>query len=213
MDQQVSHEESTRHERHAHDDRREEILVAVRDACAEEGVSRFSVSSITKRVGCTRSLFYHYFPDKEAALNAALDDIIESFIERLQAWNSDREQGDIEGALDDAVALMKHIVLDERDPSKSLATGGNAALYTAFVHRVADRTARYICDSTVVDFARYHEVRIDHVYETFYVLITGLVMYIRTHPDAPDDLIKDIVASTLHIEGYTEKYKDRRPER
>ena len=205
MDQQVSHEESRRHERHAHDDRREEILAAVRDACAEEGVSRFSVSSITKRVGCTRSLFYHYFPDKEAALN----DIIESFIERLQAWNSDREQGDIEGALDDAVALMKHIVLDERDPSKSLATGGNAALYTAFVHRVADRTARYICDSTVVDFARYHEVRIDHVY----VLITGLVMYIRTHPDAPDDLIKDIVASTLHIEGYTEKYKDRRPER
>ena len=72
MDQQVSHEESTRHERHAHDDRREEILAAVRDACAEEGVSRFSVSSITKRVGCTRSLFYHYFPDKEAALNAAL---------------------------------------------------------------------------------------------------------------------------------------------
>ncbi len=65
----------------------------------------------------------------------------------------------------------------------------------------------------MVDFARYHEVRIDHVYETFYVLITGLVMYIRTHPDAPDDLIKDIVASTLHIEGYTEKYKDRRPER
>lgn len=213
MGQQISNEDTKRHERHAHDDRREEILAAVRDACAEEGISRLSVSSITKRVGCTRSLFYHYFPDKEAALNAALDEFIERFLERLKAWNSQRERGDIEGALDDVVALMKHIVLDNRDLPKSLASGGNAALYTAFVHRVADRTARYICESTVVDFARYHEVRIDHVYETFYVLITGLVMYIRTHPDAPDALIKDIVASTLHIEGYTEKYKDRRPER
>lgn len=56
-------------------------------------------------------------------------------------------------------------------------------------------------------------MQIDHLYETFYVLITGLVMFVRTHPDAPEETIKDIIASTLHIEGYTAKYPERRPER
>ena len=70
-----------------------------------------------------------------------------------------------------------------------------------------------MCSSTVVDFAAHHEVQIDHLYETFYVLITGLIMFVRTHPDAPEGTIKDIIASTLHIEGYTAKYPERRPER
>ncbi|MFR3451892.1 MAG: hypothetical protein ACLTSX_10480 [Collinsella sp.] len=65
----------------------------------------------------------------------------------------------------------------------------------------------------MVDFAAHHEVRIDHLYETFYVLITGLIMFVRTHPDEPEGTIKDIIASTLHIEGYTAKYPERRPER
>ncbi len=37
--------------------------------------------------GCTRSLFYHYFPTKEDALQAVLDLSIDSFVEQLTAWN------------------------------------------------------------------------------------------------------------------------------
>ena len=44
------------------------------------------------------------------------------------------------------------------------------------------------------------------------MLISGLILYIRSHKDVPEPVIKDIIACTLHIEGYTEKYKDRRPE-
>ena len=54
---------------------------------------------------------------------------------------------------------------------------------------------------------------IDHVYETFYILISGLILFIRSHPDVEETVIKDVIASTLHIEGYTEKYPERRPER
>ena len=36
-------------------------------------------------------------------------------------------------------------------------------------------------------------------------------MYIRTHPDVPDETVKEIIASTLHIEGYTAKYSERKP--
>lgn len=205
---------SGHHERLAHDDRRDEIIDAVRAVVAESGISRLSISAVTKRVGCTRSLFYHYFPTKEDALQAALDQSIDAFMAQLTAWNDQRVTGDIEGALNSAAHMLKILVLQQDDAMPhTVATGGNAGLYATFVHRVADRTARYICESTVVDFAALHEVRIDHLYETFYVLITGLVMFVRANPDVPEETVKDIIASTLHIEGYTAKYPERRPTR
>lgn len=205
---------SGHHERLAHDDRRDEIIDAVRAVVAESGISRLSISAVTKRVGCTRSLFYHYFPTKEDALQAALDQSIDAFMAQLTAWNDQRVTGDIEGALNSAAHMLKTLVLQQDDAMPhTVATGGNAGLYATFVHRVADRTARYICQSTVVDFAAIHEVRIDHLYETFYVLITGLVMFVRANPDVPEETVKDIIASTLHIEGYTAKYPERRPTR
>ena len=205
---------SGHHERLAHDDRRDEIIDAVRAVVAESGISRLSISAVTKRVGCTRSLFYHYFPTKEDALQAALDQSIDAFMAQLTAWNDQRVTGDIEGALNSAAHMLKTLVLQQDDAMPhTVATGGNAGLYATFVHRVADRTARYICESTVVDFAALHEVRVDHLYETFYVLITGLVMFVRANPDVPEETVKDIIASTLHIEGYTAKYPERRPTR
>lgn len=205
---------SGHHERLAHDDRRDEIINAVRAVVAESGISRLSISAVTKRVGCTRSLFYHYFPTKEDALQAALDQSIDAFMAQLTAWNDQRVTGDIEGALNSAAHMLKTLVLQQDDAMPhTVATGGNAGLYATFVHRVADRTARYICESTVVDFAALHEVRIDHLYETFYVLITGLVMFVRANPDVPEETVKDIIASTLHIEGYTAKYPERHPTR
>lgn len=205
---------SGHHERLAHDDRRDEIINAVRAVVAESGISRLSISAVTKRVGCTRSLFYHYFPTKEDALQAALDQSIDAFMAQLTAWDDQRVTGDIEGALNSAAHMLKTLVLQQDDAMPhTVATGGNAGLYATFVHRVADRTARYICESTVVDFAALHEVRIDHLYETFYVLITGLVMFVRANPDVPEETVKDIIASTLHIEGYTAKYPERRPTR
>ena len=52
------------------DERRREILAAVRTVSSELGVSHLSVSAVTKRAGCTRSLFYHYFQNKEEVTSA-----------------------------------------------------------------------------------------------------------------------------------------------
>lgn len=206
-------ETSRHHERLPHDERRGEILAAVRAICSERGLSRLSISAVTERAGCTRSLFYHYFPNKTVALEAALDYTIDMFIARLRSWNESRVFGDIEGALDSISALLKSLVLEMPGISGSITAGGDAVLYTAFVDRVAERCARYMCESTVVDFAAHHEVLIDNVYETFYVLISGLILFIRSHRDVSENVIKDIIACTLHIEGYTEKFSDRRPPR
>ena len=62
------------------DERRREILDAVRTVSSELGVSHLSVSAVTKRAGCTRSLFYHYFADMDAAVTAVMDEAIDGFI-------------------------------------------------------------------------------------------------------------------------------------
>mgnify|MGYP000801457147 FL=1 len=126
---------SGHHERLAHDDRLDEIIDAVRAVVAESGISRLSISAVTKRVGCTRSLFYHYFPTKEDALQAALDQSIDAFMAQLTAWNDQRVTGDIEGALNSAAHMLKTLVLQQDDAMPhTVATGGNAGLYATFVH-------------------------------------------------------------------------------
>ena len=184
----------------SHDVRRERLLQAVVDVCSAEGIGKLSVSNVTRQAGCTRSLFYHYFPSKEAALEAALDYTIDSFIEQLRDWNTRRVPGDIEGALEMFVEQLRNSVIKTPKLSYTIAVGSNAALFADFVDRVAARCARYICDTTLKDFKRRHAVRIDHIYETLYILISGLIMFVRNNPDASPSMVKDIVASTLHID-------------
>ena len=92
------------------DERRREILDAVRTVSSELGVSHLSVSAVTKRAGCTRSLFYHYFADMDAAVTAVMDEAIDGFISELEQWNASRTVGDIEGALDTVAPLFKRLV-------------------------------------------------------------------------------------------------------
>ena len=50
------------------------------------------------------------------------------------------------------------------------------------------------------DYAELHEVRIHHLYETFYVLILGVIGYLRQHPDADNQVIADVIAQTLYLD-------------
>lgn len=180
--------------------RYDDIVLATRALYEEKGLSNTSVQDITQKVGVTRSLFYHYFRDKEAVTNAVLDTYISDYLEAVEIWNQQRHVGEIEDALTSAVKLLR-VVLFENDSFRiALASKENAELYLEFLNRVADRIARYIVDSTVVDYAIYHTVSIDHVYETFYVLIMGLAGYLRRNPQVDDEVLKDIIAQTLHMD-------------
>ncbi|MCI8467980.1 MAG: TetR/AcrR family transcriptional regulator [Eggerthellaceae bacterium] len=181
-------------------ERREEIIAAARALYEEKGLARTTIQDITGRIGVARSLFYHYFPDKDAVTSAVLDAYIADYLEALHYWNANRRQGDIEHALSSVVRLLR-VALFEHDAFRAaLASRENAALYLEFINRVADQTATYLIESTVRDYQALHEVRIDHLYETFYVLILGIIGYMRHHPDADDALIADLIAQTLHME-------------
>ena len=183
-----------------YEQRRNDIVEAARQLYEERGLSRTSVKDIAERAGITRSLFYHYFPDKQAVTSAVLDDFVEDYIEALSIWNDERMTGKIEQALDGVVRVLRVSVFEGSSFRRALDTRENAALYIEFINRVADRTARYIVDTTVRDYSELHSVSIVHLYETFYILILGICGYIRTHQDVSDEVLKDIIAQSLHME-------------
>lgn len=184
------------------DARRLQIVQAAREICLEKGFSKITISDIAERVGMTRSLFYHYFQNKDQVAGAVLDDVISEVIARLEEWNEHREAGNISKALDDVVRLTRSLIADEGPFSQRMIEDGNAGLYIKFIDRVADRIAEYICNSTVRDFEKLHGMPITNEHETFYTLIVGLISLIRLHPDIEDTVIRQVAAQTLHLNEY-----------
>lgn len=180
--------------------RREEIIACARDLFGEQGLSKTSVRNVTDRLGVTRTLFYHYFADKDALVSAVLDDYVDDFLEALSLWNDEYRTGDVEYALEGAVKLLRTVVFENGAFRRALASSENASLYIMFVNRVADGLSRAFADSSQSGYGALRGVNIKHVRETFYVLITGITGYVRSNPDADDEMLKDIIAQTLHIE-------------
>lgn len=182
------------------DDRRQELVAAARELYEENGLSRTTVKDISEYCGITRSLFYHYFPNKDAITLAVLDDYVADFTEGVKLWNENRVRHDVQGALRDCVKLMRRITFDSNHFRKMLVSFENASLYLEFLSRASDALSEYVVDTTVRDYEQFHTIEIDHVKETFFILIFGLVGYMRQNPDVEDETLMAIIAQTLRLE-------------
>lgn len=180
--------------------RRAELIEAARDLYEEKGLSKTSVQDIADRVGVTRSLFYHYFKDKDELTLAVLDSLVAEYVEALTFWDQEREEGQIDDALLSVVKLLRVGLFENSPLHAALASKENSALYLEFVNRVTHHIATHMIEHTVADYRKLHEVRIEHLYETFYVLVAGVIGYLRNHPDADDAVIADVIAQTLYID-------------
>ncbi|MBM7824961.1 AcrR family transcriptional regulator [Arcanobacterium pluranimalium] len=181
---------------------RADIISAARAEIMDVGFEKMSITSIGARTGGSRSLFYHYFKNKDEVATAVLDDVIDEFLAKLTEWNDAREPGDISRALDEAIELMRSIINDDGPFHHQLVSGPNASLYMAFTDRTARKVADYISRTTVRDFADKHPVEIEYVPETFYMLVVGLVSLIRSNPSISNRAIKQIAGQTLHLDKY-----------
>ena len=57
------------------DHRRKEFIQAAASVFETKGVRHATISDITDAMGVTRSLFYHYFKDKDDIVNATIDEL------------------------------------------------------------------------------------------------------------------------------------------
>lgn len=180
--------------------RRAQILSAARELYEKQGIEHTSVKDIAERAGITRSLFYHYFSRKEDVTDAILEQYVTGFVGAMEQWDQQRTRGDVKGALTSCVELLRRELYSNDSFRLDLLKSQNALLYQQFVQRVAEALARYLTSHTAVDYGQYHAVEVAHPYESFYLLITGLIGYMRHNPDAPDALIADLIADTLHLD-------------
>lgn len=177
-----------------------EIVEAARNLYERKGIDHTTVKDITEEVGVTRSLFYHYFENKDAVTEAVLDAYVDDFVQLVYFWNESRERYNVKKALHDCIKMLRRGVFDDDSLRIDLANKENARLYLRFYSRTAEALARYVTDTTAVEYAEYHDLEIDHVYETFYLLIIGIIGFMRRYPDAPDDLLEDLIAQTLRLD-------------
>lgn len=180
--------------------RRTQIIATARDLYEDQGLARTSIKDIADRVGVTRSLFYHYFKDKDELTSAVLDMLVAEYVEALDYWDLERQEGEVDDALLSVVKLLRIGVFEDSPLHAALASNENSSLYLEFVNRVAHHVAMHMIENTVQDYGKLHEIRIQHLYETFYVLVMGVIGYLRTHPDADDVVIADVIAQTLHLD-------------
>lgn len=181
-------------------DRRYQIVEVARSLFEERGLAHTTVKDIARESGVARGLFYYYFADKDAVIEAVLDAYVDDFIELVEHWNESRTRYDVQSALHDCITLMRRAIFDKDAFRHALTNKENAALYLDFLSRTAEAVARYVTETTAIEYGRFHHVRIDHIYDTFYMLIVGMIGYIRHHPDADDEVLECLVAQTLHLD-------------
>lgn len=181
-------------------DRRHQIVEVARSLFEERSLAHTTVKDIARESGVARGLFYYYFADKDAIIEAVLDAYVDDFIELVEHWNESRTRYDVQSALHDCITLMRRAIFDKDAFRHALTNKENAALYLDFLSRTAEAVARYVTETTAIEYGRFHHVRIDHIYDTFYMLIVGMIGYIRHHPDADDEVLECLVAQTLHLD-------------
>ena len=180
--------------------RREQLIAAARLLFEEKGLAKTNIQDITRHIGVSRSLFYHYFQDKEAIISAVLDDYISEYLEALHYWNENRREQTCEQSLSHIVKLLKNALFNTDAFRESLVSQQNASLYIEFVSRVAEQTAKYLINSTVREYQMRHEIKIAYPYETLYILILGIIGLIRKYPDMQNEVIEGLIIQTLHMD-------------
>ncbi len=90
-----------------HDDRRRALARAAVDAVAASGLDGVKLSDIARAAGVTTGALAHYFPDKDAVLAAALEEVCSRLLLRLEADGVRIRIEDIANALPLDKASMK----------------------------------------------------------------------------------------------------------
>lgn len=185
--------------RSAPDERAAEIVTAAQQLFATRGILKTTFTDIARHVGIARGLVYHYFPDKDALINAVLTDHIDQFVAAVRAWDEKREPGNINKALRDCITVFRTQMRAMNPLHTELARVENTGLYNQFLHRAVTAIIDCLEVTTIEAYAARHQIEIVHVRETFYVLIYGLVGLARNNAAINDQVLIDITRQVLHM--------------
>lgn len=182
------------------DKRRASFVAAASELFIEKGISQTSVIDITKRVGVTRSLFYHYFCDKQAIADAVIDNYADDFVANLRTWSTYQKTTDIQQMLIGIARLAQTYLHDPTSLSTCVVKEQDASLSQRFVTRSSRQITEHFISSGNKKGSFMSLCNAKHPYESFYILCVGTITFMLRHPNASNETIADIIADTLHID-------------
>ncbi|MFR1640332.1 MAG: TetR/AcrR family transcriptional regulator [Eggerthellaceae bacterium] len=178
-----------------------EIMLAARTLFERRGVGKTTVKDIAAEANVTRELVYYYFENKQAVVDAVLDDYVEDLVESVIVWNESRRFGDTSGSLRACIATFRRALYDaEGNQRPMIAVLEELGVRDAFDVRAVRETVDCLSGRVLVEYAEYHQVEIEFVYEMFCVVIFGLVGLVKIDPDISDEALMKVVEQTLHLD-------------
>ncbi|RDB63220.1 TetR/AcrR family transcriptional regulator [Gordonibacter sp. 28C] len=178
-----------------------DIMLAARSLFETRGVRATTVKDIASEAGVTRELVYYYFENKQAVVEAVLDDYVEDLVESVVVWNESRKFGDMAGSLRACVATFRRALYDAAgNPRPMIAVLEELGVRDSFDVRAVRETVDCINGRVVAEYAAYRQIEIDFVYEMFCVVIFGLVGLVKLNPDISDETLMKVIEQTLRLD-------------
>lgn len=171
------------------DERRAQIVRAVRELIVERGYAGAGVKDVMDGLGVARSLFYHYFDDLDAAVDAVLDERVKAARERARTWREGIVSGDTRGALSSGLPILREALLGEDDLSLALRRPGNAAVLMRLRERISRELARLLAQTDALGRGRSED--------GMYVLVYGLMALICAKPELTALQLEELAAGLL----------------
>ena len=180
--------------------RKQEIIEVSRELFERQGFSRVTIRDIARHMKVSRGAIYYYFQDKDALVDAVIDDYIQDLKDMVHLWENSRPKGDSYVAVREFVLLIKQAVFDKSDLRKYLSRNETAEFHARFVGRTIRAVVEQLKVTTIEYYAKTYTIEIDYLYEMFYILFAGVSTYLRNHPDADLDTLTRITAQILRID-------------
>lgn len=180
------------------DERRREIILTARDLIEEHGLSHVSIKDVSEATGVSRGALYYYFEDKNALVKAIIEDYIEDLAEAVGHWEETDTANGSRATIRSGIELTRRLINEKSHLRKNLTETENAGLYARFSAAAIERLVEKLDESTRAKFGLKPE-QDDYSDEKFYVLIAGLIRYMRAYPEADTDMLTEVAASMLQI--------------
>lgn len=180
--------------------RREEFIGTARKLFEEQGVDNVTITQIARRAGVTRSLFYHYFPDKNAIIEAVMDDYANDFMQQAEVWYQNFDKSNPRDSMRTIASLFKSYLVGSPGLGKASQRSDNATLRQLFaVHVARSLSKRFERQIKVLGDLSWTK-DLSHPRERYYILLIGLMSLASREPDISDEVIADIVSDVMHFE-------------
>lgn len=124
--------------------RRDQIVQTARRIVDEQGPARLTAETITKEIGVSRPLLYHYFDNVDNLLDTVVDMYAAEFGEALSAWEAAQpaETGRRELAASLA-SLARERLFDSCPLCRDLGDPKGASAHISLVEKCAQETLRH----------------------------------------------------------------------